>query len=164
MKKIFFIWLTLLVGCLAVFIFLPSGRLELGQVFSTNNDLRYEERIVKIGNQEVAAEVADTGYKKQLGLSGRKSLAAGRGMLFIYDSPETPGFWMKEMNFNIDIIWLYRQRIVDITPNVSRDNQEIIYYPKELVTAVLEVPANFASGAEIAVGDTVEFKTVYGGR
>lgn len=40
------------------------------------------------------------------GLSGRKSLASGTGMLFIFPDIRQRTMWMPEMNFPLDVVWL----------------------------------------------------------
>jgi hypothetical protein len=40
------------------------------------------------------------------GLSGRKSLSSGTGMLFLFARLEQQSMWMPGMNFPIDIVWL----------------------------------------------------------
>jgi uncharacterized membrane protein (UPF0127 family) len=63
-------------------------------------------RNVRIGEKVIKAEVRDTDAGRSLGLSGKESLKANEGMLFIFDTPTTYGFWMKDMKFAIDIVWL----------------------------------------------------------
>jgi uncharacterized membrane protein (UPF0127 family) len=43
------------------------------------------------------------------GLSGRKSLPEGRGMLFIFPELKEHTMWMPDMNFPLDVIWLDEQ-------------------------------------------------------
>lgn len=40
------------------------------------------------------------------GLSGRKKLSPGNGMLFIFETLDKQTMWMPEMNFPLDIVWL----------------------------------------------------------
>ena len=40
------------------------------------------------------------------GLSGRKELAKGTGMLFIFDELDRHSMWMPDMNFPLDVVWL----------------------------------------------------------
>ena len=64
------------------------------------------ERVVRIGETRIIAHVSDTLETRGLGLSGRISLEEGRGMLFVFDTPGRYGFWMKDMNLSIDIIYI----------------------------------------------------------
>lgn len=76
-----------------------------------------------INNKTIAVEIADTTAKRRLGLSGRESLAPGTGLLFVFDEPDYHSFWMKEMNFPIDIFWLdENHQIVDSWLNAPPDS------------------------------------------
>jgi uncharacterized membrane protein (UPF0127 family) len=57
-------------------------------------------------------EVADTQKSRELGLSGRKSMGNDEGLLFVFDTPGRYGFWMKDMKFPLDIVWINDNGIV----------------------------------------------------
>ncbi len=112
---------------------------------------------VEIGMHRVRVEVADTLERKTRGLSGRASLAAGDGMLFPYDQPARHRFWMLDMRFDIDIVWIRAGRIVDIThraPHEVRQPPPLIS-PSEPADLVLEVPAGTAERLGWRPGDPV---------
>ncbi len=50
-------------------------------------------------------EKADQLSTQERGLSGRSKMNDGLGMIFMYTNEEQRCFWMKDMNFAIDIIW-----------------------------------------------------------
>lgn len=50
--------------------------------------------------------VANTDALREQGLSNTPSLAPGKGMLFEFEEAGQYGFWMKDMNYPIDIIWI----------------------------------------------------------
>ena len=76
-----------------------------------------------IGFHRVRAEVANTLPRRRQGLSGRPSLAPGEGMIFPYDPPEQPSFWMPDMHFDIDILWIRQGKIIDLHARVpTRSN------------------------------------------
>lgn len=108
-------------------------------------------------------DIALTEHAKERGLSGRKSLKDNEGMLFIYRDKSDYGFWMNEMLFPIDIIWIDDTTIADITPNVPapEPGDEIqhlpIYRPKAWVNRVFEVKAGTTEKLGIKVGDIVNF-------
>ena len=56
--------------------------------------------------EEIPVEVADTLKKRSLGLGKRASLKKGWGMLFVFEKRKPHRFWMKDMQFPLDIIWL----------------------------------------------------------
>lgn len=112
-------------------------------------------RIVALaGTTTLEIELARTEGERAQGLSGRESLAEDEAMLFIFPILDIYGFWMKEMNFDLDIIWLDEAGVVaDITSNVSRDSYPQVFYPRTKIKYVLEVPAGWASRHNIALGD-----------
>lgn len=107
-----------------------------------------------VGTTTLKIDLARTEEERAQGLSGRESLAEGEAMLFIFPTPGVYGFWMKEMNFDLDIIWLDEAGVVtDITPNVSRDSYPQVFYPQTKIKYVLEVPTGWAGRHGIALGD-----------
>ena len=67
----------------------------------------------------VEAEVADTNVERQRGLMHRESLAEAQGMLFIFDYEAPHSFWMKNVNFSLDVLWIDKDKmVVDIKANI----------------------------------------------
>ena len=113
---------------------------------------------VIIGKTVVLAEIADEPKERAQGLSGRKSLSPGQGMLFLFEQPDRPGFWMKEMNFALDFIWIFNGRVAEISENIappSSGRQPIPFYPDQPIDAVLEVPAGYAKSQGWQAGTVV---------
>lgn len=110
-------------------------------------------KTVTIGSTTLLVEVATTPEQEERGLSGRPGLAEGTGMVFIFDPTKTPGFWMKDMRFSLDIIFAKADgTIITIHPNVSPATYPQVFRPSEPVRYVLEVPAGFAGQHDISVG------------
>ena len=61
---------------------------------------------IEIGDKKYNVEVAQTDEEKTKGLQGKKELAEDKGMLFIYDEPQTVGFWMQDTDIPLDIIFI----------------------------------------------------------
>ena len=75
-------------------------------------------------------------------------------MLFYFDSPGKYGFWMKDMKFDIDIIWIdMDQKVVGMAENVAVNSYPKIFYPPSDVKYVLEVPSGFTVEHNIKIGD-----------
>ncbi len=143
----------------------------LGYVYSikTKNDNlpeKYNRLSVSVAGRELMADVADTPEKKALGLSGREKLEKNEGMIFIFSESASRQFWMKDMRFALDIIWLdENKKIVDITKNAlpesylsraeSRGPEK--FSSKAPAKYVLEVNAGFADENKIKIGDEVLF-------
>jgi len=83
-------------------------------------------------------------------------------MYFPYARPGFFGFWMKGMRFPIDIVFLREGRIVEIHPQVpfEQGGNGPTIRPRELVDAVLEVPAGYAAAKGWQRGDRVRFARV----
>lgn len=113
---------------------------------------------VRIGDAVFRVDVASTKEKRELGLSGRKTLAAGEGMLFVFDTPGRYPFWMKDMNFPLDILWIdEHQTIVHIAPNLVPETYPNAYTTEIDALYVLELPAGTVGTKGISVGEKVEF-------
>lgn len=120
----------------------------------------------KIGNKTYSLIVAKTDAEKEKGLSGRNNLDANTGMLFIFEDKGTYGFWMNEMKFPIDIIFINDNKIVDfvenaVPPLAGQSAATLpVYKPSESINYVLEVNAKEISKNKFKRGDTVTLKNI----
>lgn len=138
-KFVFFLVLAVIVGMLVGGKLLPQKDL-----------LR-----LKIGQAVVGVEVADTDEEKSQGLAGRDSLAADAGMMFVFELPGQYGFWMKGMKFGLDFVWIRQGKVVEVSENVSPEDPNRVYQPKEPVDAMVEVNAGWVKRQGVKVGDEV---------
>lgn len=107
-------------------------------------------------------DVADTPEKKAQGLSGRIGMGEDEGMLFVYDAPGLYTFWMKDMLFSIDIIWINENyEIVDIAKNALPDSFLQTFQPQKPAQYVLEVNAGFSDRNNIQIGSRVDFSEIF---
>ena len=111
--------------------------------------------------EEIPVEVADTLKKRSLGLGKRASLKKGWGMLFVFEKRKPHRFWMKDMQFPLDIIWLDNHRIVHIIYNAqpvnSKVEPEVMTSPVP-VNFVLEIAAGRAAKLRLKTGQRMNFK------
>ena len=118
---------------------------------------RDETKILKINGVEVRVEVADTQETREIGLSDREVLQTDTGMLFIFDKPGRHGFWMKDMNFAIDIVWIdEKSQVVGLERDVSPETFPQVFYPDRAVKYVLEIPAGTARRYRIDSGTVIQ--------
>ncbi len=112
-----------------------------------------------VGKANFRVEVADTPMARVRGLSGRPSLAKSEGLLFIFPFASVQTFWMKGMNFPIDIIWIRNNRVVGWAENAlpETDDDYSLYTSPEAVDVVLEINAGQVSEFGINIGDLVNF-------
>lgn len=114
---------------------------------------------VLINETQILVEVVDTPEAIRKGLSGRPSLDGDKGMLFRFSEAEIYKFWMPDMHFPIDIIWISGDKVADIDENVSNEfnsQNPIFYFPSRPVESVLEVNAGFARKHNIKIGDSAK--------
>ena len=115
------------------------------------------ERKVLLGGNEINVTIADTPALQAKGLGGRKSLKPNEGMLFIFPTPGFYGFWMKDMEIPIDIIWFDENyRIVDVWENATPDSYPKLSTPRALSQFVLEVPAGYFAEHHLKSGNILE--------
>lgn len=136
-----------------IIILAAAGFLKAGQYVADHGSVIIDDIKVKV-------EIADEPLEMAKGLSNRKSLDEDHGMLFVFAEPGQPAFWMKDMEFPIDIIWIKNDVVIDIAPNLPVVAAEFLstYSPKEPANYVLEVNAGFAKENGIKVGDKVDIK------
>ena len=111
--------------------------------------------------KEISVEVADTVEKRSLGLGKRSGLENGWGMLFVFEKRKQHGFWMKDMQFPLDIIWLDNHRIVHILRNVQPAKSGIIplvMTPPVSGNFVLEIDSGRADELKLQVGQRLKYQ------
>ena len=102
-------------------------------------------------------EVANTKSSRELGLSFRQSMRNDEGLLFVFDTPGRYGFWMKDMNFPLDIIWINQNGVVvDIERNLSPDSYPKAFINEAEASYVLEVNAGLAETFGLYLGSKVK--------
>ena len=120
--------------------------------------------LVTIGPFTWPVELALTGEQQAQGLSGRAELAAGAGMLFVWDQESRRSFWMPDMNFPLDLVWLNGDCVVthithNAPPQASGQSQaDLPRYTVDQVQYVLEINAGEAERNGIKVGDQARFQ------
>lgn len=109
---------------------------------------------------DIKVELAETFRQKQRGLMYRKRLEVGKGMLFVYEKPLIPSFWMKNMRFPLDIIFigndLIIKHIAEKIPPCLESEVCPTYSPLVPVQYVLEVPGGYTDLFKIQEGDYLE--------
>ena len=102
--------------------------------------------------------VATTSADQEEGLSGRQSLPADQGMLFVFDQPGSYEFWMKDMNFPLDMVWINEDKTVaGVTADLSPDTYPDTFLPPNDIKYVLEINAGAAGEFGMATGTPLRF-------
>lgn len=112
---------------------------------------------LNINNKDILIEVVDTEESRNKGLSDRESILKDYGMLFVFDKPDKYGFWMKDMKFPIDIVWLDKNlKIVHIENKVIPESYPRVFIPPENSLYVIEFNAGFIEENQLSVGNILD--------
>lgn len=94
---------------------------------------------IVIGDRRIPVSIADSEKERQIGLSNTKSLAQGTGKLFVFEEIGTYGFWMKDMSYPIDIVWVDQNyKVVSVT-TITPESYPEVFYPSSEIKYVLEL-------------------------
>ena len=158
MKKVLIIY-GLLVAVILFFVFLRFRGIDLFPNLIGGNS-----STVAINEQTFKVEVADEDEERIQGLSNRESVDKDKGMIFVFEEKDKYGFWMKNVNFPLDLIYISDNKIVDIIKNAepkAKDATDIqIYTPKEEANYVLEINGGLSDEFGFEVGNEVTFENI----
>jgi uncharacterized membrane protein (UPF0127 family) len=97
--------------------------------------------------------VADTESLRERGLGGVRGLSDDEGMLFVFPEDGIYSFWMKDMLFPIDMLWLDAQgSVVYIENSISPNTYPKAFTPDSPARYVLELRAGFSEQHDIRIG------------
>jgi uncharacterized membrane protein (UPF0127 family) len=167
-KKYFVIVVILSLFVFVIFLFIQRSSLNTSDKSTGSTPIPFLKNLtskatIEINNIEIDVDIADSVALQTKGLSGRSVLNEEEGMLFIFPDDKIRYFWMKDMLFPIDIIWIDKEgRIIGIEENAPKpegstpDYKLSIYSSPKPVPYVLEVNAGFSERNNIKVNDIVE--------
>lgn len=131
-------------------------------VMNNSKPQNNHESYVKIDGNHVDVDLAVTPSEKSRGLGGRESMPENKGMLFIFNEVGPRTFWMLNMNFGLDFIWIDENTIVDVHKNIPppEPGEDLERYsPMFPADKVLEVNAGWIErnfGDEDIIGKEVD--------
>lgn len=154
---------TILLG-IALVIILLLVSFGVSRVFF-NGVLPFQKQATAtINNHVFNLTVAKSAKEKEIGLSDRKDLPKDQGMLFPFDKEGHYGFWMKNMQFPIDIIYTKKGKIVAIFENVKppkdTEGKLVVYQSATTADSVLEINAGLAKEYQIKVGNEIKYENI----
>lgn len=112
----------------------------------TNSALAIEySHYFDFDGQRVFLESAKSEREKIRGLAKRDHLLPNTGMVFLYEGNQEQAFWMKNVSFPLDIIFLKDGVVTRLYKNTQPCTTDIckIYPSKGVIDQVVEVPAGF---------------------
>jgi len=128
---------------------------------SKKTDLDRQLIPIQIGEHQLSVEVASLPEDITLGLGNRNEIGSD-GMLFVFPEKRPVSFWMYQMRFPLDIVWIDGDRVIGLTTNLpppepSQPVEELPSYPSPAaVNQVLEINAGRVEELGITVGDLVK--------
>ena len=134
-----------IISLILVFIFLSA---------CTNGSLDLE-----INDTLLDVEISADALSRARGLSGREDLCENCGMVFVFGEQAKHSFWMKDMNFPLDIIYIQKDKIVEIFEKVQifdDTNEFTEIFPNQNADKVLELNAGWCEAHNVQVGDKIE--------
>lgn len=157
MKKILLVFALLLI---------VTGAMFFTQNYLTGTKLSFYKKnpIVTIGERNFKVVVAASQQEREVGLSETKSLQQDQGMIFLFEKPDYYPFWMKNMQFPIDIIYINNGTIVTIKNNAeppkNKNESLTIYTPTAPSDKVLEIQAGLSKKYNFKNGDKVKYENL----
>jgi uncharacterized membrane protein (UPF0127 family) len=118
---------------------------------------------ITIDSHTFNVAVETTLAQQEQGLSGKASLPKNQGMLFNFTTTNRYAFWMKDMKFPLDIVFINNGKIVSISENVpvpttSNENTPPVYLPTGPINQALEINAGVSKTDGFKTGDPVTVK------
>ena len=107
-------------------------------------------------------EIAATPRQQNVGLMFRPPMAANRGMLFEFGSPQQVSFWMKNCPHPIDMLFIQADGTILSIAN-AQPNSETPIGSGGPITAVLEIRGGRAAEINAEPGDTVRHRFFHHG-
>lgn len=156
MKKILFLF-ALLMAIVGGLVFIQNYSKK------GNVPLFKKSATVKINNQSFKTTVAKSQKEREIGLSETKSISDNQGMIFLFDKPDYYSFWMKNMKFPIDIIYINSDTIVSIVndaPLIKDRENPAIYSSTKPADKVLEIKAGLSEKYKFKEGDKVTYENL----
>jgi len=128
-------------------------------VFNGVNSLFDNSIRMIVPNGVITVEVVDTPELRRMGLSGREAIKDSEGMLFEFATKSSDNcFWMKDMQFSIDMVWLNDEKqVVTVEKDVSPETFPESFCPTEPVLYGLEITSGQADKLGIELGESLRW-------
>jgi len=114
---------------------------------------------VQVGEAQFSTIIRDDAFERAKGLSGTGALQDDEAMLFIFSGPDRQSFWMKDMNFSLDFLWIRDGAVIGIDEGVlhpdANDGKTARVGSPGPVDMVMELNAGRVQALGIKKGDEV---------
>jgi len=151
-----------ILGIIFALFILVIVSLVFSKVFFGNISPFQKQAKIVINNNKFNLLVAKTGKEQEIGLSKYTKLPKNQAMIFPFGKEGYYGFWMKNMKFSIDIIFIRKGKIVTVYENVkppkSPKDALPVYQPTQVSDTVVEINTGLAKEQKIKTGDKVSYE------
>lgn len=114
-----------------------------------------------INQQTIYLEIADAQSKIQQGLSSRENLPEDWGMLFVFKKTANYTFWMSQMKFDLDFVFLKNDQVVALrekVPHPQAEEPPITIQIPEKFNRVLELNSGTIAKLSVKVNDQIIYR------
>jgi uncharacterized membrane protein (UPF0127 family) len=143
--------LIILLGLLVLFFIFIKGQ-------SVSSFPGYKEAQLNLHGHNLRLYIADNDKTREQGLSGIKKLKDNEGMVFVFRKPDYYAFWMKDMNFPLDFIYVNINKVVDIKENISPQTYPQAFEPVGPSDKIIEVNVGTVQKLSIKKGDIIQLR------
>ncbi|MCD4704860.1 DUF192 domain-containing protein [bacterium] len=115
---------------------------------------------ILLGGESIEVEVVVNVEDRVAGLSNQENLGDDRGMLFVESKKKKHNFWMKDMRFPLDIVYINDKEIVEIFKNVpiKTKGEYTSINPNQKANFILELNAGWCDLHNLKIGDQIEYQ------
>jgi uncharacterized membrane protein (UPF0127 family) len=118
---------------------------------------------ILLGTQSFRLEILSAREELARGLGGRASLDADMAVLFAFDPPQILQFWMKDVQFPIDVLFIDDQGVITdvhtMNPELGLPDALLTRYSSSAdVVYAVEINGGLAGQLGVAVGGRVELQ------
>jgi len=110
---------------------------------------------IKIKDKEFKVAVADTDEKRYKGLSGLEKLGKTKGMLFVFPESSLVKMVMRDMNFDLDFIFLDSNFKIVKLDSLSKNDKVGTSSTKD-TSMILEVNKGIIKDLKLKIGDILK--------
>ena len=142
-------------GCVVAWLFV---------VATSQAAARCKDSIVEIKSAHahirLNVEVADSAEERAIGLMHRQSMPYNSGMWFIYETPRTVAFWMRNTLIPLDMIFVDQHGMVQKIHMNARPLDETPIPGGDNIQFVLEVNAGLSERYGLGAGDFIRHPSI----
>ncbi len=121
---------------------------------NAQEDIDFDEITIKINNNKLNVEYAQTFEQRARGLMYRKAMCEDCGMLFRFDEPKRASMWMKNTFIPLDVAFIDRNGVItDIKPLQPHDLTSVA--ASKQVQFALEMNQGWFADNNIKVGHKI---------